>query len=132
MIKVFSNGTYDVLTPAHRELLKYARSLGDILYVAIDSDNRVKQRKGNDRPIFNQKERAEHLNDLKYVGCVYLFDSDEQLEDTIKIINPDIMIIGEEYREKIIIGRQFAKQIIFFPQVENTSSTNIINKLMNK
>jgi len=128
MIKVFSNGSYDVLTPAHRALLKYAKSLGNTLIVAIDSDRRVSERKGITRPIFNQKQRAEHLNDLRYVDCVFLFDSDQQLIDTISLVKPDILVIGEEYRKKEIIGISLVKEVVFFPYNPNISSTITINK----
>lgn len=128
MIKVFSNGCYDVLHIGHLRLLEYAKSLGDKLYVAIDSDNRVRKNKGEGRPINNQKTRAEQLGHIKHVDCIFLFDSPQQLEDTIRLIKPDIMVIGEEYRNKNIIGSEFIKEIVFFKRVPDNSSTNIINK----
>ena len=65
MEKIFVNGTFDILHKGHLELLNYAKSKGDILYVAIDTDQRVKEKKGESRPINNQNDRAEFLINLK-------------------------------------------------------------------
>ena len=76
MVKsVFVNGTFDVLHPGHVRLLSYAKSLGDRLFVAIDSDRRVRELKGNLRPINNSSERKEMLLALKPVDEVETFDS---------------------------------------------------------
>lgn len=129
MIKVLCNGCFDVLTPRHREMLKWAKSLGDRLYVAIDSDRRVAEKKGDTRPIFTQRERADHLNDLKYVDSVFLFDNDKQLEDTITLVQPKYLVIGIEYKDKHIVGAELVEKVMFFEPERITSSTEIINKL---
>ena len=78
-MKVFVNGTFDILHRGHLELLNYAKSLGDYLCVGIDTDERVKEKKGPTRPIHNQDERKFFLENLKAVDEVKLFSSDEEL-----------------------------------------------------
>lgn len=132
MKKVWVNGTFDIVHLGHIQMLKKAKELGDILIVGIDSDNRVKKLKGKDRPINKLISRLELISAIKYVDEVYSFSSDEQLEILIKTIQPDIMVIGEEYKDKKIIGKEFVKEIVFFPKMEGFSSSHIINKLYDK
>jgi len=72
--KVFVNGTFDVLHYGHLKLLESARELGDILYVAIDTDERIKEKKGDNRPFHNLIERKEMLESIKYVNKVFSFN----------------------------------------------------------
>lgn len=132
MKKVWVNGTFDIVHLGHIQMLKKAKELGDILIVGIDSDKRVKELKGNDRPINTLISRLELIGAIKYVDEVYSFSSDEQLEILIKTLQPDIMVIGEEYKDKKIIGKEFVKEIVFFPKMEGFSSSHIINKLYDK
>jgi rfaE bifunctional protein nucleotidyltransferase chain/domain len=86
-MKIIVNGTFDVLHKGHIVLLEYAKSLGTTLLVCIDSDRRVKELKGNTRPINNQYDRAYMLTALKSVDLVWVFDSDQELVDQIKSFN---------------------------------------------
>lgn len=130
MIKtVWVNGTFDVLTIAHIKLIKYARSLGDNLMIGIDSDTRVKEKKGEQRPIFNQDERAEMLMAIKGVAMVQIFNTDEELTEMIKTYAPEFMVIGTDWRDKRIVGGEYAKQINYFERIENISTTKIIEAL---
>ena len=78
-MKVMVNGTFDILHRGHLQMLQYAKSLGDHLLVAIDTDRRVKELKGLDRPINNQMDRRFMLESLRCVDTVYFFDSREEL-----------------------------------------------------
>jgi len=80
-------------------MLKYAASLGD-LYVGIDTDRRVREKKGNSRPINPQEVRKEFLEAILGVKKVFIFDSDDELSSTIRDISPDLHVIGEEYKFK--------------------------------
>ena len=91
--KVFVNGTFDILHRGHLELLEYAKSQGDVVVVAIDSDERVKEKKGPTRPINTAEDRAYMLSSLKTVDHVLLFNSDLELENCVKVTNPDIMVV---------------------------------------
>jgi D-beta-D-heptose 7-phosphate kinase/D-beta-D-heptose 1-phosphate adenosyltransferase len=132
MIKVWVNGTFDIVHLGHIQLLKRAAELGDFLVVGIDGDKRVTELKGEQRPINNIVSRITVLEAIKYVDRVVIFDSDEQLETHLKTMRPAIMVIGEEYRGKRIIGSEYVDEIIYFPQIEGFSSTHIINKLYDK
>ena len=129
---VFVNGTFDVLHLGHLALLNYAKSLGDKLFVAIDSDERVQQLKGPTRPIHNTYQRKVMLLNLKAVDEVEIFSSDEELEMWIKQINPSIMVVGSDWRNKTVIGSQFAKRLEFFERIDEYSSTKTIQDIINR
>lgn len=126
-IKVFVNGTFDVLHYGHFKLLESASELGDMLYVAIDTDERVREKKGDGRPFHNIIERKEMLESIKYVDSVFTFGSDEDLITLIRAINPDVYVIGSDYKDKPIVGSQYLKNIVFIPRMEKFSTTKIMN-----
>lgn len=132
MIKVFVNGTFDVLHIGHLELLNYAKSLGDILFVAIDSDDRVRQKKGQERPFNNELNRITLLKNLKPVDDVVVFHSDNALINIIKSYEPDIMIVGSDWKGKPIIGSQYAKQLIYYERTIDESTTKTIESYINR
>jgi rfaE bifunctional protein nucleotidyltransferase chain/domain len=132
MKTVFVNGTFDVLHRGHLELLNYAKSLGEFLYVGIDTDERIKELKGPTRPIINQDDRSFFLRMLKPVNQVELFSTDEELENLIKGFNPDIMVVGSDYKNKRVIGSEYAKQLLFFDRIDEYSSTKIIQGIINR
>ena len=123
---VWTNGCFDVLHRGHAELFKFARSLGDKLIVGIDSDKKVKNDKGPTRPVNTQEDRKFLLECLQYIDEVRIFDSPVELEDCIKEINPDIMVVGSDWEEKKIVGAEYVKKILFFDRMKNYSTTNIL------
>jgi len=129
MKTIFVNGCFDVLHPGHIQLFQYAKSLGDYLIVAIDSDEKVSQMKGKDRPIFCQDDRARTLEAIRYIDVVHIFNSKEELEDLIKTINPDIMIVGSDWKGKEVVGEQYAKTVRFFDRVGEYSTTRTLQGL---
>jgi D-beta-D-heptose 7-phosphate kinase/D-beta-D-heptose 1-phosphate adenosyltransferase len=130
MTKIFVNGTFDILHTGHLELLAYARNLGDFLYVGIDSDRRVKELKGESRPINNQQERKTMLEALRYVDSVHIFDSDNDLRALIA--DCDIMVKGDDYRGQPIVGQEVCKQIIFFKKIDGYSTTQKISDITSR
>ena len=126
--KVWVNGTFDVFHAGHLSLLEFASRLGK-LHVGVDSDERVRELKGETRPIFNLSQRIRMLAALKCVHRVYAFDSDQHLSSIIEIISPDFFVIGSDYREKPIIGSEHAKEIVYFERIEGISSSRIIETL---
>lgn len=130
MKKVFVNGTFDILHRGHLELLNFAKGLGDELSVAIDSDSRVKGKKGKKRPLNSQEERALFLINLKAVDRVYLFDTDEELETLVQ--QHDIMVKGSDYKDQPIIGRDLCKELVFFDIVNGYSTTKKIQDIIDR
>ena len=124
--KVFVNGTFDVLHAGHLALLNYAKSLGDYLIVGIDTDERVKQFKGELRPINCIKDRIDFMNSIKYVNSSVSFSTDKELCDRIKEWNTDIIVVGNDYKDKKVIGSHLVKEVIFFEKIDGYSSTKII------
>ena len=127
-MKIWINGCFDVLHHGHFQLIAYAKSLGDTLTIGIDSDRRVKESKGDGRPFHNQKQRIYNLFQISGVNGIVIFDSDKELSDAIKEYQPDIFVIGEEYKDKGIIGRKHAKRIEYFPKVEGFSTTGLLDE----
>jgi D-beta-D-heptose 7-phosphate kinase/D-beta-D-heptose 1-phosphate adenosyltransferase len=131
-MKIIVNGTFDILHRGHIELLEYAKSLGEFLLVCIDTDRRVAELKGQDRPINNQNDRQFMLNGLKAVDAVWTFDSEEALENICQMYQPDIMVKGSDYRGKPIVGAKYCKEIKFVELVDGYSTTNIIQRITNR
>jgi D-beta-D-heptose 7-phosphate kinase/D-beta-D-heptose 1-phosphate adenosyltransferase len=130
MTKVVVNGTFDIIHLGHLRLLDYARSLpNSYVLVLTDSDRRIKQLKGNNRPINTEYERCSLLFALKSVDRVETFDTDQELVDLIKGFEPDVMIKGSDYRDQPIIGAEYCKEIKFYDRLGNYSTTNKIQNI---
>lgn len=130
MKKIIVNGTFDVLHIGHLELLNYAKSLGDYLIVAIDTDLRVTRLKGVGRPVNNQLERKTLLQNIKAVDEVRLFGSDQELIDIIRECS--IMVKGSDYRGQPIVGERDIAEIVFFERINGYSSTEKIQHIANR
>lgn len=129
---VFTNGCFDVLHRGHIEFLKFCKSHGGIVVVGINSDSSVKKIKGPTRPINNQHDRAAVLAALETVDYVTIFDEPDPLS-LIKKVKPNVLVKGQDWTQKGVIGREFVKSIggkvVLAPLVEGKSSTNIIEKI---
>jgi len=132
MKKVFVNGTFDVLHAGHLALLNYAKSLGDYLVVGIDTDERVKEKKGPTRPVNSVEDRTLMLINLKAVDEVKHFGTDEELENLVKSVQPDIMVVGSDWKDKSVIGSYHAAKLIFFDRIDGYSSTKIIESIIDR
>jgi rfaE bifunctional protein nucleotidyltransferase chain/domain len=125
-MKIFVNGSFDLLHTGHLDLLFYAKSLGSHLHVAIDTDERIREHKGVDRPVNPLYIRRAIMGALKPVDSVSVFGTDLELVNTIKAYSPDMMVKGSDWQGKPIIGEQFCKQIVFYKRVNNESTTKTI------
>ena len=126
MKKVWINGCFDVLHHAHFKMIEHASTFGDLLVVGIDSDKRVKELKGDGRPFHTENERKYNLEQIKGVSKVVIFDSSIALEEMIKSYQPDVFVIGSDYKNKPIVGEQYAKSIVYFNRMEDFSTTKIL------
>lgn len=120
------NGCFDVLHHAHFKMIEFASTFGDLVVIGIDSDRRVKELKGEDRPFHSQEERKYNLERIKGVSKVVIFDSSDLLEELIKTYEPDVFVIGSDYKNKPIVGEQYAKSIVYFNRMEEFSTTKIL------
>lgn len=126
MKKVWVNGTFDVLHLGHIKLLDFASSFGK-LRVGIDTDKRVKELKGVERPFNSTEVRKEMLLSLKSVDDVVTFDSREEMLKLIEEYSPDFMVVGSDYKDQEVIGSQLVKELIFFDRIPDFSTTKILN-----
>lgn len=132
-MKVMVNGTFDIIHRGHLMMLQHAKSLGDHLLVAIDTDQRVAELKGPTRPINNQDDRRYMLESLKCVNTVYFFDSKEELIEIMKEYQPDVYVKGSDWKhDKGSTAEQYCKQVIYYDRIDDYSTTNIIERIANR
>lgn len=138
-MKVWVNGCFDILHTGHLDLLEFAKFTGNelgnmfsnTLIVGIDSDRRVKELKGVNRPINSEEDRKRMLQSLRIVNEVHIFDTANDLRYLIENLNIDIMVVGDEYMDKEVIGSENAKHgVVYFP-VDKRSTSTVISKIMN-
>ena len=129
---VTTNGCFDILHVGHVRYLEKAKSFGDVLIVALNSDKSVKSIKGESRPINNENDRAEVLSGLKSVDYVVLFDEDSPI-DLLLQIKPDVHTKGADYTiESLPEAKGIMEaggRIEFISFVEGKSTTSIIEKM---
>lgn len=138
-MNIWVNGCFDILHVGHLNLLQSAKYYTDPKYskkgdknkliVGIDSDKRVKELKGSNRPINNQHDRKRMLEALKIVDKVVIFNTTEELRSNIKTWDIDFMVVGDQYKEKEVIGSENSKHGVIFYPVDDRSTTDIIKKI---
>jgi D-beta-D-heptose 7-phosphate kinase/D-beta-D-heptose 1-phosphate adenosyltransferase len=126
MKKVWVNGTFDVVHIGHIKLLQFANTFGSVT-VGLDTDERVRSKKGESRPFNTLDDRMDFISSIRFVDDVVSFGTDDELINQIKIFNPDVMVIGSEYRNKQIIGLEHVPHIEFFEKIDGYSSSKILN-----
>jgi rfaE bifunctional protein nucleotidyltransferase chain/domain len=131
---VFTNGCYDILHPGHIRLLESARSLGDILILALNTDASVQRLKGPTRPLIPERERAELAAALAAVDAVTFFDEDTPRE-LIAAVLPDILIKGADWAH-FIAGREEVEaaggQVLALPLEPGYSTTGILEEVLGR
>ena len=128
---VWCNGTFDILHPGHIQLFKVARSLGNKVIVATDTDDRIKEDKGDHRPINDLCYRVAMLEAIKYIDVVHTFGSREELEGLIEMYAPDILLLGDDWQGGDVVGIEHAKGVRFLPRVGGYASSKTLNKMKN-
>jgi len=125
-LRVWVNGTFDVLHRGHLELLEFASSLG-CLRVGVDTDQRVKELKGESRPVNTCEDRLYFISKIVGVQSVVSFGSEKELTKNIKDWCPNYLVVGSDYKNKKVIGCEYVGEVIFFDKIDGYSSTKIIN-----
>jgi D-beta-D-heptose 7-phosphate kinase/D-beta-D-heptose 1-phosphate adenosyltransferase len=124
-MNIWTNGCYDIIHIGHMRLFEYASNLGN-LHIGIDADNRVKQLKGYNRPFNTENIRKEFLYGIKYIKSVDIFNNEIELCDLLKKYCIDTIVIGDDYKNKHVIGQDIVSNIIFFPKISNISTSKIL------
>jgi rfaE bifunctional protein nucleotidyltransferase chain/domain len=131
---VFTNGCYDLLHPGHIRLLEQARSLGDILILALNTDASVRRLKGPSRPLISEQDRATLAGGLEAVGAVTYFDEDTPTE-LIAAVLPDILVKGADWSHWIA-GREEVEaaggKVMALPLEPGYSTTGIVEEILNR
>ena len=125
---VFANGCFDVLHAGHVECLRFAKSKGDKLVVAINSDASVRRLKGDSRPINSLENRVAVIAALDMVDYVVVFDEDTPFE-VISAIRPDFIVKGSPYTRDTVVGADLVKDVFICPTVSGLSSTDILRRI---
>lgn len=129
---VFTNGCFDLLHPGHVRYLADARSLGDALIVALNSDRTVRIIKGAGRPILSEGERVQVVSALNAVDYVIVFDR-ETPRELISRLLPDVLVKGGDWPVDEIVGREEVEsaggRVLSLPYVEGSSTTDIIERI---
>jgi len=132
---IMVNGCFDLLHVGHISLLKFAKKQGDIVIVAVNSDDSVRSLKGPSRPLISQNDRLEMVVSLIYVDYAVLFEEADPSR-LINMIKPNAIIKEEEYRHKkiseIAAIVKNAGELIFYKRENDISTSAIIKKLMEK
>ena len=128
----FVNGCFDIVHVGHLKLLNFCKEKCDYLIVGIDADSLVREVKGENRPFNSQSDRKVFLENIKGINEVFIFQSHQELIERLSIIQPDIMVVGEDYRNKKVIGKQHAKELLFFEKVNGYSTTQTIQHIITR
>jgi len=126
---VLTSGTFDLFHIGHAQYLEKAKELGDVLIVGVDSDARVKKRKGPDRPIVPENERVLILSHVRHVDVITLKNVDDESNHLIKLVCPDVLVVSESTNHKddeVDEKAQFCGQIVVLePQAETSTSAKL-------
>ena len=129
---VFANGCFDIFHSGHALLLDRARALGDILVIGLNSDASVRRLKGESRPILEADKRARTLSGFSAVDHILIFDEETPLK-IIEALRPDILVKGEDYRDREVVGRELVEayggRVELVPLEPDTSTSAILERL---
>jgi len=125
---IFTNGCFDILHVGHVKYLEKAKSLGGILIVGLNTDNSISRLKGETRPVNTLDDRACVIAGLESVDYVIPFEEDTPLE-LIKIISPDILVKGADYKGKKVVGEELVSKLVLIDFIDGKSSTETIKKI---
>ncbi|MBM4286210.1 MAG: D-glycero-beta-D-manno-heptose-7-phosphate kinase [Deltaproteobacteria bacterium] len=129
---VFTNGCFDLLHVGHIKFLEASRALGDVLVVAVDTDDSVRRLKGEGRPVLNQEQRLRMLAALEVVDYVTVFAGGE-LPQLLQTFKPDVLTKGSNYPEEAVEGREIVQAyggaVTLIPLYEDVSISRLINQI---
>lgn len=126
---VLTSGTFDLFHIGHAQYLEKAKALGDVLIVGVDSDARVKKRKGPSRPIVPEHERVLILAHVRHADVITLKNVDDESNHLIKLVRPDVLVVSESTKhgeDEVDEKAQFCGEIVVLePQAETSTSAKV-------
>jgi len=129
---VFTNGCFDILHVGHIRLFKQAKSFGDVLILGLNSDKSVKKIKSGERPIVDESDRAEILENLESIDYIIFFNESTPIE-LISEIKPDFLVKGKDYEESEVVGKEIVESnggvVKLIDFVNGKSTSKIIDKI---
>lgn len=130
---VFTNGCFDLIHGGHIELFRKAKSLGDVLIVALNTDASVRKIKGPSRPVFPLEERFEVLGAIEYIDYLMPF-SEETPQKIIAALLPDVLVKGGDWPADQVVGKKEVEaaggRVVLVPYFKGHSSSSIIKKIL--
>jgi rfaE bifunctional protein nucleotidyltransferase chain/domain len=130
---VFTNGCFDLIHGGHIELFRKAKSLGDVLIVALNTDASVRRIKGPSRPVFPLEERFEVLGAIEYIDYLTSF-AEEIPQKIIAALLPDILVKGGDWQSGQVVGRKEVEaaggRVVIVPYLKGHSSSAIIKQII--
>jgi len=130
MTTVFTNGCFDILHRGHVELLRFCKTIGDIVIVGLNSDDSTRRLKGSSRPVNTQEDRALLLESIKYVDHVIIFNEDTPYE-LIKNVKPDIIVKGGDHNASEVVGNDLC-EVVIYDYIEGYSTTGTIQDISDR
>lgn len=128
---VFTNGCFDLIHIGHVSLFQKAKTLGDVLIVAINSDKSLAGLKGPKRPLVSEKDRVKLLSAIDVIDYVVIFGEQTPYQ-LLKKLTPDILVKGGDYKIEDIVGREFVKKVYRYPLVKGKSTSNLIKLIVER
>ncbi|HEX6030035.1 MAG TPA: D-glycero-beta-D-manno-heptose 1-phosphate adenylyltransferase [Tepidiformaceae bacterium] len=129
---MFTNGCFDILHSGHVAYLRAAREQGDLLIVALNTDESVRRLKGPERPINGLEDRARVLSALSCVDYVVPFSEDTP-SDLIRALRPDVLVKGGDYTEETLPEAQLVRalggEVAIMPFVDDRSTSGVIARI---
>jgi D-beta-D-heptose 7-phosphate kinase/D-beta-D-heptose 1-phosphate adenosyltransferase len=130
---VFTNGCFDLIHLGHVKYFQFAKHQGDLLVVAVNTDNSIRRLKGNKRPIINEQDRVSVLEELESIDYLLRFEEDTPL-DLIHAIKPDVLVKGADYAKEQVVGWDFVEScggtIALAPLVDGRSTSAVIERIL--
>jgi D-beta-D-heptose 7-phosphate kinase/D-beta-D-heptose 1-phosphate adenosyltransferase len=127
----FTNGCFDILHPGHVKVLTAARGACDRLVVGLNSDASVRRLKGEDRPVQDERARAEVLAALEAVDLVVIFEQDTPIE-LIARVKPSVLVKGGDYTREQVVGHEIVEQhggeVLLVDILQGHSTTSLVKR----
>jgi D-beta-D-heptose 7-phosphate kinase / D-beta-D-heptose 1-phosphate adenosyltransferase len=130
---VFTNGCFDLIHLGHVKYFRYAKTQGDLLVVAINTDTSIRRLKGSKRPIIHEDDRVNVLEELESIDYLVRFDEDTPLE-IIRQLRPDVLVKGADYQKEQVVGwdvvESYGGRVALAPLVDGRSTSAVIERIL--